>query len=181
MSRQTVRNALAALALVLMLGAVGVSPLAAQEATPAPVTSIELAPGVPSPGVGFGSLGPGRGRQFTRPTSSSSPAPKSSRTATREPRPRRGIGHVGLDAAGGDGARDPRGGGRRHRSTEDVTEIGKEITLQPGDAIYYEDDVVHTARGAGDEPTVVYGSFVLTTGEPLLMPTGMDMSGTPAA
>jgi quercetin dioxygenase-like cupin family protein len=63
--------------------------------------------------------------------------------------------------------------------TEDVTEPNVEVTLQPGDAIYYEDDVVHTARGAGDEPTVVYGSFVLTTGQPLLMPANMDM-GTPA-
>jgi hypothetical protein len=60
-----------------------------------------------------------------------------------------------------------------------VTEPNVEVTLQPGDAIYYEDDVVHTARGAGDEPTVVYGSFVLTTGQPLLMPANMDM-GTPA-
>jgi hypothetical protein len=63
---------------------------------------------------------------------------------------------------------------------EDVTEVGKEITLQPGDAIFYEDDVIHTARGAGDEPTVVYGSFVLTTGQPLLMPANMPM-GTPAS
>ena len=64
--------------------------------------------------------------------------------------------------------------------TEDVTEVGKEVTLQPGDAIYYEEDVVHTARGAGEEPTVVYGSFVLTTGQPLLMPVNMPM-GTPAS
>jgi quercetin dioxygenase-like cupin family protein len=62
---------------------------------------------------------------------------------------------------------------------EDITEPGTEVILEPGDAIYYEDDVVHTARGAGDEETVVLGSFVLTTGEPLLMPVDMDM-GTPA-
>jgi quercetin dioxygenase-like cupin family protein len=62
--------------------------------------------------------------------------------------------------------------------TEDLTEVGSDVLLEPGDAIYYEDDVVHTARGAGDEPTIVLGSFVLTTGEPLLMP--MD-DATPAA
>jgi quercetin dioxygenase-like cupin family protein len=62
---------------------------------------------------------------------------------------------------------------------EDVTEPNTEVILNPGDAIYYEDDVVHTARGAGDEPAVVYGTLVLTSGEPLLMPAGMDM-GTPA-
>jgi quercetin dioxygenase-like cupin family protein len=59
---------------------------------------------------------------------------------------------------------------------EDITELGTEVILEPGDAIYYEDDVVHTARGAGDEPAVVLGTLVLTSGEPLLMPAGMDMS-----
>lgn len=59
---------------------------------------------------------------------------------------------------------------------EDITEPGTEVILEPGDAIYYEDDVVHTARGAGDEPAVVFGTLVLTSGEALLMPAGMDMS-----
>lgn len=67
---------------------------------------------------------------------------------------------------------------------EAVTEIGTEIILEPGDAIFYEDDVTHGARGAGDEPTVVHGSLLLTTGEPLLMLAeemeGMDM-GTPSS
>jgi quercetin dioxygenase-like cupin family protein len=63
---------------------------------------------------------------------------------------------------------------------EEITEPGTEVILQPGDAIYYEDDVVHTARGAGDEEAIVFGTLVLTNGEPLLMPAGMDMS-TPAA
>ena len=35
-------------------------------------------------------------------------------------------------------------------ATEDVTEPGTEVRLNPGDAIHYEDDVVHTARNAGD-------------------------------
>lgn len=63
---------------------------------------------------------------------------------------------------------------------EDVSEPGTDVVLQRGDAIYYEDDVVHTARGAGSETTVVLGTFVLTAGAPLIMPAGMDM-GTPAA
>jgi quercetin dioxygenase-like cupin family protein len=61
---------------------------------------------------------------------------------------------------------------------EEVTEPGTEVILEVGDAIYYEDDVIHTARGAGDEPAVVLGTLVLTTGEPLLMPADMDMSTT---
>ena len=64
--------------------------------------------------------------------------------------------------------------------SETLTEPNTEVILNPGDNIYYEDDVVHTARGAGDEPTIVYGSLVLTAGEPLLMPAGMDM-GTPTS
>jgi quercetin dioxygenase-like cupin family protein len=54
--------------------------------------------------------------------------------------------------------------------SEDLTEPGTEVILEPGDAISYEDDVVHTARGAGNEETVVLGTLVLTSGEPLLMP-----------
>jgi quercetin dioxygenase-like cupin family protein len=61
---------------------------------------------------------------------------------------------------------------------EDVTEPGTEVILEVGDAIYYEDDVTHTARSASDEPAVVLGTLVLTTGEPLLMPADMDMSTT---
>lgn len=63
---------------------------------------------------------------------------------------------------------------------EDLTEPGTEVILEPGDAIFYEDDVVHTARGAGDEETVVLGTLVLASGEPLLMPAEMAM-GTPEA
>jgi quercetin dioxygenase-like cupin family protein len=63
---------------------------------------------------------------------------------------------------------------------EVITEPGTEVILEVGDAIYYESDVTHTARGAGDTPTVVLGTLVLETGAPLLMPAGMDMS-TPSA
>jgi quercetin dioxygenase-like cupin family protein len=61
--------------------------------------------------------------------------------------------------------------------TEDLTDANTDVVLEPGDAIFYEDDVVHTARGAGDTAAVVLGTLVLTAGEPLLMPV-MDM-GTP--
>jgi quercetin dioxygenase-like cupin family protein len=65
---------------------------------------------------------------------------------------------------------------------EEITEPGTEVILEPGDAIYYEDDVVHTARGAGDEAALVFGTLVLTSGEPLLMPMeGMDMASSPEA
>jgi len=64
--------------------------------------------------------------------------------------------------------------------TETLSKPGDDVILERGDAIYYEDDVVHTARGAGDEDAIVLGTFVLTSGEPLLMPmAGMDMGGTP--
>jgi quercetin dioxygenase-like cupin family protein len=63
---------------------------------------------------------------------------------------------------------------------EDVTEPNVEVTLEVGDAIFYEDDVVHTARGAGDGETVVLASLLLESGQPLLMPMDMDMS-TPAS
>jgi hypothetical protein len=59
-------------------------------------------------------------------------------------------------------------------TTEDVSASGTDIVLEPGDAIYYEDDVVHTARGAGDEPAIVLGSLLLTTGEPFMIPAEMD-------
>jgi quercetin dioxygenase-like cupin family protein len=61
--------------------------------------------------------------------------------------------------------------------TEELTEPGTEVVLEVGDAIYYEEDVTHTAFGAGDAETEVWGTFVLTTGAPLLMP----VEATPAA
>jgi quercetin dioxygenase-like cupin family protein len=70
-----------------------------------------------------------------------------------------------------------RGAASGGTTVEDITEPGTEVILEPGDDIYYEDDVVHTARGAGDTEAVVLGSLVLDTGAPLLMPADMDMSG----
>ena len=74
-----------------------------------------------------------------------------------------------------------RGAGAGGTAAEDVTAPGTEVILQAGDAIFYEDDVVHTARGAGAEPAVVHASQVLTAGEPRLMPVDMPMGGTPEA
>lgn len=59
---------------------------------------------------------------------------------------------------------------------EHLTEPGADVVLKPGDAIYYESDVIHTARGAGDSKSVILGSLVLKTGEPLLMPADMNMA-----
>jgi quercetin dioxygenase-like cupin family protein len=73
-----------------------------------------------------------------------------------------------------------RGAGAGGSEVEDVAEPGTEVLLQRGDAIFYEEDVVHTARGASDEPAVLYGVFVLPSGEPLMVPVEMD-TGTPAA
>jgi quercetin dioxygenase-like cupin family protein len=62
---------------------------------------------------------------------------------------------------------------------EAVTEPGTEVILEPGDAIVYEDDVVHTARGAGETETAILVTQVLTAGEPRLMPVDMAMGATP--
>jgi hypothetical protein len=74
-----------------------------------------------------------------------------------------------------------RGAAAGNTEVEDVTEPGTEVTLEVGDAIYYEDDVIHTARGASADPAVVLGTLVLTTGEPLRIPADMDMAPTTSA
>jgi quercetin dioxygenase-like cupin family protein len=73
-----------------------------------------------------------------------------------------------------------RGAGSGGTEVEDVTEPGTEVILEPGDAISYEDDVVHTAGNPGDETVIVFGTFVLETGQPLIMPADMAMEATPA-
>lgn len=74
-----------------------------------------------------------------------------------------------------------RGAAAGNTEVEDITEPGTEVMLEVGDAIYYEDDVVHTARGAGDDETVLWATGVFTPGEPLLMPVDMDMAPTTSA
>jgi quercetin dioxygenase-like cupin family protein len=156
------------------------SGLAAQEATPGPISAIELAPGVTAE-VFAGApsdRAPGQtvylARFVLQPGAELFPHSHPGTTVlgivsgsfgwTLQ----KGTAHVVRGAAAG--ATGP---------AEDITEPGTEVILEPGDAIYYEDDVVHTARGAGDEEAVLWGSFVLTTDAPLLMPVGMDMSVTP--
>jgi quercetin dioxygenase-like cupin family protein len=73
-----------------------------------------------------------------------------------------------------------RGAGVGATEVEDVTKPGTEVMLNPGDAIYYEDDVVHTARGASDKPTVVLGTLVLSSGQPLFMPATMELGAIPS-
>jgi quercetin dioxygenase-like cupin family protein len=70
-----------------------------------------------------------------------------------------------------------RGAAAGGTASEEVTDPGTEVILEPGDAIYYEDDVVHTARNVGAEPAVVLVGLLLGAGQPLLMPAGTPMAG----
>ena len=155
--------------------------VAAQEATPGPITAIELAPGVTAE-VFAGApsdRAPGQTVYLARfvfqpgaeifPHSHPGSVVLGVASGSFGWTLLKGTAHVVHGAA--TGATGP---------IEDITEPGTEVILQPGDAISYEDDVVHTARGAGDEAAVVLGTLVLKTGEPLLMPANMNMSATPA-
>jgi quercetin dioxygenase-like cupin family protein len=155
--------------------------VAAQEATPGPITAIELAPGVTAE-VFAGApsdRAPGQTVYLARfvfqpgaeifPHSHPGTVVLAVASGSFGWTLLKGTAHVVRGAASG--ATGP---------IEDITEPGTEVILAPGDTIYYEDDVVHTARGAGDEAAVVLGTLVLKTGEPLLMPANMDMSATPA-
>ena len=63
-------------------------------------------------------------------------------------------------------------------TVEDLTVPGTEVILEVGDAISYEEDAVHTARGASAVPTIVHSSQILTAGAPRMMSGDMEM-GTP--
>jgi quercetin dioxygenase-like cupin family protein len=156
--------------------------MAAQEATPGPITAIELAPGVTAE-VFAGApsdRAPGQTVYLARfvfqpgaeifPHSHPGTTVLGVASGTFGWTIQAGTAQVVRGAAAG--ATGP---------SEEVTEPGTEVLLEPGDAIYYEDDVVHTARGAGQEEAVVLGTLVLTTGEPLLMPANMDMGATPTS
>jgi hypothetical protein len=54
------------------------------------------------------------------------------------------------------------------------------VILEVGDAIYYDEDVVHTARGASAEPVVINSSQLLTAGAPRMMSDHMEMATPPA-
>jgi quercetin dioxygenase-like cupin family protein len=176
------RTSFLVLAAVLITGGLLTSRLAAQEATPGPITAIELAPGVTAEVyAAFPSdRAPGQTVYLARfvfqpgaeifPHSHPGTTLLGVQSGTLGWKLQQGTAHVVRGAAAG--AAGP---------SEDLTAPGTEVILEPGDAIVYEDDVVHTARGAGEEPAVVLGTLVLTTGQPLLMPAAeMANMATPA-
>jgi quercetin dioxygenase-like cupin family protein len=179
-SRRSALVGLGGAGLGLALGATA-RPASAQEATPAagPITGIELAPGVVAE-VFAGApsaRAPGQTVYVARftfqqgaeifPHSHPGTTVLGVASGSFGWTLLAGTAHVVRAAATGSPA-----------APEDITEPGTEVILEPGDAIFYEDDVIHTARGAGAAPAVVHASQVLTTGEPRIMPADMNM-GTP--
>ena len=180
MRSKVLRIALIALvALVAVAGVVGRS-RAAQQATPGPIAVTQLAPGVTAEvfAAAPSHRAPGQTVYLARftfqPGAAIFPHSHPGTTVLGVASGElgwtlvKGAAHVARGAAAG--ATGP---------TEDLTKPGDDVILTPGDAISYEDDVVHTARGAGDQPAIVLGTLVLTTGQPLLMPAGMAMGATP--
>jgi len=185
MRRQTLRAPLFALIGLLAVGLFLNAQVAAQDATPAAdtaaITVVELAPGVTA--EVFAGVPSDRAPGQTLYLARFVFQPGAEFFAHSHP------GTVALGIAEGRFGWTLEAGtarvlrGAAHGATdpaEELTTPGTEVILEPGDAIFYEDDVVHTARGAGEEPAVVLGTLLLTTGEPLLMPADMDM-GTPAS
>lgn len=175
------RRPLLAFVALLALAVFFAPGLAAQDATPGPIAAMELAPGFTA--EVFAAAPSDRAPEQTVFLARFVVQPGAELFAHRHP----GTTVVGV-ASGSlgwtllDGSAHVIRGAAAGATgpAEDLTEPGTDVILEPGDAIFYEDDVVHTARGVGDEVTVVLGTFVLTSGEPLLMPTEMDMGGTPA-
>ena len=179
-SRRTILGQAAAVGAALGLANLGRT--TAQEATPAsgPITGTEIAPGVVAEvfAAGPSARAPGQTvyvARFTfQPGAEIFPHSHPGTTidgvvsGTWGWTLMAGTAHVVRRAASGE-----------PEPAEDVTELGTEIILEPGDAIFYEDDVVHTARGSGAEPVVVNSSQLLTAGAPRMM-ADMDM-GTPPA
>ncbi len=177
MNLTMLRTALLALGFALTMGGASAPHLRAQEATPGPIALIELAPGVTA--EVFAAAPSGRAPDQTvylarfvfQPGAEIFPHGHPGTTILGVESGTfgwtlvEGTAHVMRGAASG--ATGP---------AEDLTDPGTEVVLEPGDAIIYEDDVVHTARGAGDEETVILGTLVLTSGEPLIM-TAEEMAG----
>lgn len=178
-SRRSILGQAAVVGAALGLGTLGRT--SGQEATPAPgpITGTEIAPGVVAEVLAAGPSARAPGQtvyvaRFTfQPGAEIFPHSHPGTTfdgvvsGTWGWTLLAGTAHVVRRAASGD-----------PEPAEDVTELGTEIILQPGDAIFYEDDVVHTARGAGAEPVVVNSSQLLTAGAPRM--SDMEM-GTPPA
>jgi quercetin dioxygenase-like cupin family protein len=179
---RVIRLPFQALIAVLLLAGALTPRLAAQDATPGPITVIELAPGVTA--EVFAGTPSARAPEQTVylarfvfqpgaeifPHSHPGTVVLGVASGTFGWTLLEGSAHVVRGAAAG--ATGP---------AEDIIKPGTEVLLEPGDAIFYEDDVTHTARGAGHEAAVVFGTLVLTTGEPLLMPAEeMDAMATEA-
>lgn len=162
------------------IAALGVGVVSAQDATPAaasPITVNELAPGVTAEvfAAAPSLLAPGKtvytARFVFQPGASIFPHSHPGTTVLSVVSGEfgwtlvKGTAHVVRGSAGPNPS-----------PVEDLTVAGQDVVLEPGDAIYYEDDVVHTARGAGSEPAVVAGTLILEAGAPLLMPANTDMS-----
>jgi quercetin dioxygenase-like cupin family protein len=184
MRQKLLRTSLVALAAVLLVGSALTSSLDAQEATPGPIAPHELAPGV----IAEIYAGAPAARAPEQTVYVARFVFQSGAAIFPHSHPGTTIlgvqsGTFGWTLVEGT-AHVVRGAASGGTATEELTEPGVEVILEPGDAIVYEDDVVHTARGAGEEETVVLGTLVLTSGEPLLMPVaemaGMDEAATPA-
>jgi hypothetical protein len=62
---------------------------------------------------------------------------------------------------------------------EQVTEPGTEVILFPGEGMWYNDDVVHTAKSAEALPATVLVASLLETGQPVF--TLVEQPATPTA
>jgi len=165
-----------ALVCVLGIGAILAPRLAAQEGTPTPaIATAELAPGFTAQVLGAVPSDRASGQTVytarfdIQPGASIFPHSHPGTTSLTVY-----SGTFGWTLVQGT-AHVIRGAASGGTTVEDITEPNQEVILNPGDNIYYEDDVVHTARNPGNEPTVVIGTLVLTAGQPLLMPAGMNM------
>ena len=79
---------------------------------------------------------------------------------------------------GGEG--ESRRGGTGTPTAEEVLTPGTEVEFGPGEWFVEHPAVVHTARNAGDEPTILLISGLVATDQPFLQPMETDMA-TPAA
>jgi quercetin dioxygenase-like cupin family protein len=65
-------------------------------------------------------------------------------------------------------------------SAGEMVPPGTEVLLQPGDWLYYEADVVESARNAGDVPAVFLLSTLYQAGQPLAIFTNPEGTPIPA-
>jgi hypothetical protein len=149
------RTMFLALVTVFLLGGALAPRVAAQEATPGAIAAIALAPGVTAeifagaPSARAAEQTVSLARFVFQPGAAIFPHGHPGTTLL-------GVasGSLGWTLLEGT-AHVVRGAARGGTATEELAEPGTEVILEPSDAIVYEDDVVHTTRGAGDEAAVV--------------------------